>query len=324
MEINAVRALVVAEIIDGAVADATKKAVSAGLAVAPCVDVMMMDERPERAAASASLLQGVARVYALKAKNFPYPTAERVAAQIAALAKKNAYAYVIAPANGFGKDVLPRAAALCGSYAVTDVIAVLDGHTFKRPTYAGGVIEVVRAEKAELTMLTVRPTCFPLPEESRVPAEIIAEDAREEESVVSLTRFMGVDGASDKKADLTTAKTVISGGRGIGSAEGFDRLRALAEKIDDCAVGASRAAVDSGYATNDMQVGQTGKIVAPELYLAIGISGAAQHLAGMKDSRIVAAVNKDDNAPIFEATDVGLVADLFDVLPELEKRIVRP
>jgi electron transfer flavoprotein alpha subunit len=232
--------------------------------------------------------------------------AEQIAPAIAAIGGD--YKYIVTTATSFGKDVMPRIAAILNAPQISEVIEVVDATTFKRPIYAGNAIETLRVD-APCICLTIRQSAFEKAE--NIPAMNITISPAE-----TSTTLVRIDATPSTRPELGSACVVIAGGRGIGSAEGFKILEQLADKLG-AAIGASRAAVDAGYAPNDYQVGQTGKVVAPELYLAVGISGAIQHVAGMKDSKIVVAINKDENAPIFEIADYGLVADLHTAIPEL-------
>jgi electron transfer flavoprotein alpha subunit len=242
-----------------------------------------------------------------------HPLAAIFAPQLAALAA--GYTHIFGPSTSFGKDLMPRIAALLGVPQVSDLMAVEGAHRFKRPTYAGNAIVTVEADPARKLVATVRVASF---EEAAGGGNAATESKTVEAALPSHTRYVGAKSGSTDRPDLQTAARVVSGGRALGSAENFKLLFSLADKIG-AAVGASRAAVDAGYAPNEMQVGQTGKIISPELYIAIGISGAIQHLTGIKDARTIVAINKDGEAPIFEVADFGLVADLFQILPELER-----
>ena len=269
---------------------------------------------------AAAKLDGVSRVLSVSNPANTAPLAAVLAPQIAKLAAEHegGYDYVLAPSTTFGKDVLPRVAALLGVPQVSDLMEVIDARTFKRPIYAGNVITTVKVPEGIPVLATVRIASFPSvgagSEAPIVAASVAAE-------LPTHTRYLGLeDPGGGDRPDLQSATRVVAGGRGVGSKENFEIILKLADKLG-AAVGASRAAVDAGYVPNDMQVGQTGKIIAPALYFAIGISGAIQHMTGIKDAGCIVAINKDGDAPIFEAADFGLVGDLFQILPELEKAL---
>ncbi len=270
--------------------------------------------------AAAAKLDGVARVLSISNPANGTPLAAVLAPQIAKLASdhEGGYDYVLAPSTTFGKDVLPRAAALLGVPQVSDLMEVIDARTFKRPIYAGNVITTVKVPDGIPVVATVRIASFQaVGEAGEAPIVAATVDAE----LPTHTRYIGLaeSGGSDRP-DLQSASCVVAGGRGVGSKENFEIIFKLADKLG-AAIGASRAAVDAGYVPNDMQVGQTGKIIAPDLYFAIGISGAIQHMTGIKDAGCIVAINKDADAPIFEVADFGLVGDLFQVLPELEQAL---
>ena len=263
----------------------------------------------------AAALQGVTRVLRVDQPGNAHALAATWAPQVVALAQ--GYTHVLGPSTTFGKDLMPRVAALLGVPQVSDLMAVEGAQKFRRPAYAGNAILTVEAPAGSPVVATVRVASF---EAAATGGSAPIESVNLKVELPAHTRFVSIAAGSTDRPDLQTATRVISGGRALGSAENFKLLYKLADKLG-AAVGASRAAVDAGYAPNDLQVGQTGKIIAPELYLAIGISGAIQHLTGIKDARTIVAINKDAEAPIFEVADFGLVGDLFTILPELEKLI---
>jgi len=266
---------------------------------------------------AAAQCDNVTKVLAADDAAYAQPLAENLALLIQSLVQKGGYSHVLAPADTFGKDVLPRAAALCDSQQISEVMAVISANTFKHPVYAGNAIETVQSSD-RVIFLTIRPTAFDKVAVSGGNATVENVPAA---GTLSSSRFVELRQTKSERPDLTAASIVVSGGRAFGSGEKFNALlEPLADKLG-AAIGASRAAVDAGYVPNDYQVGQTGKVVAPSLYLAVGISGAIQHLAGMKDSKVIVAINKDENAPIFEIADYGLVADLFDAVPELTSKL---
>ncbi|PIR38919.1 MAG: electron transfer flavoprotein subunit alpha [Alphaproteobacteria bacterium CG11_big_fil_rev_8_21_14_0_20_39_49] len=276
------------------------------------VEVLVAGSGCSSVAEEVSKINGVSKV--LKADDASYENA--LAENLAILIKdlSGNYSHILAPSNTFGKNFMPRVAALLDVCQITDVLEVVSEDTFKRPIYAGNAIATVQTSDS-IKILTVRTTAFE--KASQGGNASIEEISSKGDS--GLSSFVKLEGSGSKGPDLSSSRAVISGGRGMASKDNFVLLEKVAAKINDCAIGASRAAVDAGYISNDYQVGQTGKIVAPELYIAVGISGAIQHLAGMKDSKIIVAINKDENAPIFEVADYGLVADLFDVLPQMEQ-----
>ncbi len=275
--------------------------------------VVNLARDPAAVAAQAAALAGVTQVLAVANPANEHPMAAVLAPQIAALAKE--YSHVLGPATTFGKDLMPRVAALLGAPQISDIMAIESATRFHRPVYAGNALVTVDVIAGTQVVATVRTASFTAAATGgAAPIEAVTPTA----TLPTHTRFVSVSAASSDRPDLQTARRVVSGGRALASAEGFKLMFALADKLG-AAVGASRAAVDAGYAPNELQVGQTGKIIAPELYIAIGISGAIQHLTGIKDARTIVAINKDAEAPIFEVADYGLVGDLFEIVPELEK-----
>ncbi|HUN93215.1 MAG TPA: FAD-binding protein [Burkholderiaceae bacterium] len=291
----------------------TASTVAAALRVDAAVHLLVAGSDCAAAAQQAATLAGVAKVLHADGAQFTADLAENVADQVVALAR--GYTHVFAPATSFGKNVLPRAAARLDCAQVSDILGVESPDTFTRPIYAGNAIATVQSTDP-IKFVTVRPTSFdPVGGGGAAAVERIEPVAD-----AGLSRFVSRTVAKADRPELQGAKIVVSGGRGMGSAENFKLLEPLADRLH-AAIGASRAAVDAGYAPNDWQVGQTGKVVAPQLYVAVGISGAIQHLAGMKDSKVIVAINKDAEAPIFQVADYGLVADLFQAVPELVKAL---
>ena len=310
------KVLVIAEHLDGKLNASTAKTVSAAAAVnADAIDVVVLAADPTAVAAEAAQIAGVAKVLTVANTANANAIAQVLAPQIAKLAA--GYTHVFAPSTTFGKDLLPCVAALLGVNQVSDLMAVEGPHTFKRPIYAGNAIITVEAPSDQTVVATVRTASWP---EAAKGGSATVEAVSVDATLPTHTRYIGLAAGKSDRPDLQSAKRVVSGGRGVGSAENFKVIYALADKLG-AAVGASRAAVDAGYVPNELQVGQTGKIIAPELYVAVGISGAIQHLTGIKDAGTIVAINKDAEAPIFEIADIGLVGDLFKLLPELQSQL---
>ncbi len=278
------------------------------------VTVLVAGEGCRPVSEAAAKITGVGKVLLAEAAEYAHGLAENLAPLLAGLAAN--YSHMLAPATTFGKNVMPRLAALLDVQQVSDISGIEAADTFIRPIYAGNALETVQAGDS-IKVITVRCTAFPAAEETAANAAIEEITATGDSG---LTTFVNLEQTKSERPDLTSARVVLSGGRGMAKAENFALLGTIADQLG-AAIGASRAAVDAGFVPNDCQVGQTGKVVAPDLYIAVGISGAIQHLAGMKDSRVIVAINKDEEAPIFQVADYGLVADLFDVLPELSKEL---
>ena len=305
--------LVLAEHHDGQLAGATAHVVAAAQAIGGDIDVLVAGENVAAVAEAAATLDGVRRVRVADAAVYAHQLAEPLADLLVSLADD--YSHVLAAASTTGKNVLPRLAALKDVAALSDILSVESTDTFKRPIYAGNAIATVQSGDA-LKVITVRTTAFDAVGETG-SATIQAVDGAVDNA---LSSFVDEQLEQSERPELGAARVVISGGRGMGNGENFQLLEGIADKLG-AAIGASRAAVDAGFVPNDMQVGQTGKIVAPQLYIAVGISGAIQHLAGMSDSKVIVAINKDEEAPIFQVADYGLVADLFEAVPQLEEEL---
>jgi len=305
--------LLLAEINDGTLArDATAKAVSAATGLGE-VHLLCAGASAAAAAEDAAKIEGVAKVLVAEDAMLGHRLAEPTAALIVSLAE--GYEHIAAPATTDAKNILPRVAALLDVMVITDVTGIEGPDTFERPIYAGNAMQTVQSSDAR-KVLSIRTSVFDAAgEQAAAPVETVSAAADP-----GLSEWVEDKMAESDRPELTSAGIVVSGGRALGSQEQFEIIEKLADKLG-AAVGASRAAVDSGYAPNDWQVGQTGKVVAPELYIAVGISGAIQHLAGMKDSKVIVAINKDEEAPIFQVADYGLVADLFDAVPELIEKV---
>jgi len=305
--------LLLAEVTDGQLSvDATSKAVTAAKTLGD-VTVLCAGAKAAAAADEAAKIDGVAKVLCAEDALYGHRLAEPVAALIVSLAGD--YSHIVAPATTDAKNILPRVAALLDVMVITDVSGVVDADTFERPIYAGNAMQTVKSKDAT-KVVSIRTSTFDAAGQGG-PAPVEKIGAAEDPG---LSEWVEDKVAESDRPELTSAKVVVSGGRGVGSEESFAIIERLADKLG-AAVGASRAAVDSGFAPNDWQVGQTGKVVAPDLYIACGISGAIQHLAGMKDSKVIVAINKDEEAPIFQVADYGLVADLFDAVPELTEKL---
>jgi electron transfer flavoprotein alpha subunit len=293
--------------------DATSKAVTAAKAMGGDITVLVAGKDAGAVAEAAAKLDGVRKVVHVEGEAYAHRLAEPLTDLVKGMA--GAYSHVVFPATTSGKNVAPRLAALLDVMVISDITGVVGPDTFERPIYAGNAIQTVQSADP-VKVVTVRSASFAVTGE-QPPAPIEAAAAGGDPGV---SAWVEDKVAASDRPELTSAKIVVSGGRGVGSEENFRIIEALADKLG-AAVGASRAAVDSGFAPNDWQVGQTGKVVAPELYIAVGISGAIQHLAGMKDSKVIVAINKDEEAPIFQVADYGLVGDLFQIVPELEKKL---
>ncbi len=306
--------LVIAEHDNATLKGATLNTITAAAAIGGDIDVLVAGKGCGVAAESAAKVAGVSKVIVADNDAYEYQLAENMGDLVAELGK--GYTHILAAATTTGKDFLPRAAALLDVNMISEVIGVEAADTFVRPIYAGNAIATVKSSDA-IKVLTVRATGFDAAAAEGGSASVESSDVVKNAGV---SAFASEELAKSDRPELTAAKVVISGGRGMGNGDNFEILYKVADKIG-AAVGASRAAVDAGFVPNDMQVGQTGKIVAPDLYVAVGISGAIQHLAGMKDSKVIVAINKDEEAPIFQVADYGLVADLFDAIPELESAL---
>lgn len=306
--------LVIAEHDNASLKGATLNTVAAAKAIGGDIHVLVAGANCSAASSAAAKVAGVSKVLVADNAAYANQLAENVSLLVAELGKN--YSHILAPATSSGKNIAPRAAALLDVAQISEITEVVSADTFKRPTYAGNVIATVKSSDA-IKVITVRGTGF-----DAVAAEGGSASTENISSVhnAGLSSFVGEEIAKSDRPELTSAKIVVSGGRGMQNGDNFKMLDAIADKLG-AAVGASRAAVDAGFVPNDMQVGQTGKIVAPDLYIAVGISGAIQHLAGMKDSKVIVAINKDEEAPIFQVSDYGLVADLFQAVPELEKAL---
>ena len=306
--------LLLAEHSNASLSPATGKALTAAQALGGDIHILVAGSNCAGAAEAAAKLAGVAKVLVVDAPHLGHGLAEEVAAVILAIAGN--YNAIVAPATASGKNILPRVAASLDVMQISDISKVISADTFERPIYAGNAIQTVQSAEAK-KVITIRTAAFPAaPEGGSATIENVAVPA-----AVGASNFVSAELTKSDRPELTSAKIIISGGRGMGNGENFTKyIEPIADRLG-AAMGASRAAVDAGFVPNDLQVGQTGKVVAPELYMAVGISGAIQHLAGMKDSKVIVAINKDGEAPIFQVADYGLVADLFQALPELDAEL---
>ncbi len=306
--------LVIAEHDNATLSSATFNAISAANQFSGDIHILVAGSDCDSVAGEAANIPGITTVLKADAPEYAHGIAENVAPLIVKLA--SGYSHVLAAATTAGKNIMPRAAALLDVQQVSEITEVLDNETFVRPIYAGNAMATVRSSDA-IKLITIRATSFEAVDAQGGSASI---ETIEGTGDAGKSTFIDQQVSSSDRPELTTAKVVISGGRGMKSGDNFTMLESIADKLN-AAVGASRAAVDAGYVPNDFQVGQTGKVVAPDLYIAVGISGAIQHLAGMKDSKVIVAINNDAEAPIFQVADYGLVADLFDAIPELDKEL---
>ena len=307
--------LLIAEHDNASIKDATHKALTAAAQMGGDVHVLVAGNNAGAAAAAAAKLDGVRKVLHVESASLERPLAEPMAALIVSLAP--GYDHIVSPATGNGKNFMPRVAALLDVMQVSDIAEVKSADTFVRLIYAGNAVQTVQSMDPK-KVITIRTASFPATGEGG-SAEVVKVDAVADPG---LSSYQGENLSKSDRPELTSARIVVSGGRGMQNGDNFKLLDSVASKLN-AAVGASRAAVDAGYVPNDYQVGQTGKVVAPDLYIAVGISGAIQHLAGMKDSKIIVAINKDEEAPIFQVADYGLVADLFTAVPELDAELAK-
>jgi electron transfer flavoprotein alpha subunit len=308
--------LLVAEHASGVLNNATAKALTAARAIGSDVDILVAGQGCGAVAEAATKLEGARKVLLAEADHLANHLAEEMAALVMSLAGR--YDAVLAPASSVTKNFMPRVAALLDVPQVSEIVAVEAPNRFRRLIYAGNAVQTVETDPADKLVATVRATAFSAaPEGGGAQVEAISAPP-----AVGISQFAGEELSASDRPELTAARIIVSGGRGMQSGENFKMLERIADRLG-AAVGASRAAVDAGYVPNDYQVGQTGKVVAPELYIAVGISGAIQHLAGMKDAKVIVAINKDEEAPIFQVADYGLVADLFQALPELEAELTK-
>ncbi|WP_338362796.1 FAD-binding protein [uncultured Pseudoalteromonas sp.] len=307
------KTLVIAEHDNGALKPETSKTINAATKLGFDIDVLVAGLNIEALSAQVASIEGVSSVLSADSPLYQHQLAENMAELVLSIADD--YSHIVASATTTGKNFMPRVAALLDVAQVSEIIDVIDSDTFKRPIYAGNAVATVKSLDSK-KVITVRASSFDLQSEQSA----VSVSALDTLTDAQLSDFVNNEQTESERPELTAAEVVISGGRGMQNGENFALLNGIADKLG-AAIGASRAAVDAGFVPNDMQVGQTGKIVAPNLYIAVGISGAIQHLAGMKDSKVIVAINKDPDAPIFQVADYGLVADLFEVLPQLESAL---
>ncbi len=307
------KTLVIAEHDNGALKPETSKTINAAVKMGFPIDVLIAGNNLSAMSSQVASIDGIANVLVADNSVYEHQLAENMSDLVLSLS--DTYSHIVASATTTGKNFMPRVAALLDVAQISEIIAVVDADTFKRPIYAGNAIATVKSLDSK-KVITVRASSFDLQGEQSAVAITSIDTVSDSQ----LSSFVSVEQTESERPELTAASVVISGGRGMQNGENFALLNGIADKLG-AAIGASRAAVDAGFVPNDMQVGQTGKIVAPDLYIAVGISGAIQHLAGMKDSKVIVAINKDAEAPIFQVADYGLVADLFDALPELESKL---
>lgn len=311
------KVLVIVEHDNKEIKSSTLSCVSAAKLISEDIELLVFGHNCKEVLDKSQKIDNIKKVNVFQHKSFSHLIAESVSLQLISFLKKNQFTHILAPSTTFGKNLLPRVSALLDVQQVSDVTKIIDHETFERPIYAGNAIMTVKSND-EIKVLTVRSTCFEQSKFLENSAEI--NECMIDVKFENKSEFLKHELSDSDRPELTSAKVVISGGRGMQNGDNFKLLEGIADKLG-AAVGASRAAVDAGFVPNDWQVGQTGKIVAPDLYIAVGISGAIQHIAGIKDSKFIVAVNKDEEAPIFKFSDYGLVGDLFDVLPKLEAKL---
>jgi electron transfer flavoprotein alpha subunit len=310
------KSLIIVEHGNNSIKQSTFSTITAASKISDDCDALLLGNKIDKAIENLKKSSFLKKIYAIDNEKFEKPIAENLSEQIISFLKDKNYTHILTPSTTFGKNLSPKIATELDVQQISDIISVINDNTFERPIYAGNAIAKVKSNDS-VKVITVRSTCFePCKLNSNVDVENLSVDAKPTE----LVNFVDYDESKSDRPELTSAKIIISGGRGLQNGENFKLLEGIADKLG-AAMGASRAAVDAGFVPNDWQVGQTGKIVAPDLYIAVGISGAIQHIAGIKDSKFIVCINKDEEAPIFKFSDFGLVADLFDALPNLEKKL---
>jgi len=308
--------LIIVEHNNDSVKPSTYSTITAASKISDKIDALVIGYNSDAALDELKKSDHLNKIFNINKKGLENPIAENFSNHILDFLKNNDYSHILTPSSTFGKNLSPKIATKLDVQQISDIISIIDEDTFERPIYAGNAIAKVKSLD-KVKVLTVRPTCF---EPCGLSSNVEVENVNLDETEVSTISYVGLDESKSDRPELTSAKVIISGGRGMQNGDNFKLLEGIADKLG-AAMGASRAAVDAGFVPNDWQVGQTGKIVAPDLYVAVGISGAIQHIAGIKDSKFIASINKDEEAPIFKFSDYGLVADLFEILPELEKKL---
>ncbi len=308
--------LVVAEHDNKNLKPSTLSCITAAKKIDTNIELLIMGSKCDSVIQDASKISGLKKIKFINNENFSHQVAENLTQPIMNVVKDSSYTHIMSPSGTFGKNLLPRVSALLDVQQISDITKVIDHETFERPIYAGNAMLKVKSTD-KIKVVTVRGTCF---EQAKLDGTAEVEEVKFETNTSEQVTFLKHELSESDRPELTSAKIVISGGRGMQNGDNFRLLEGIADKLG-AAVGASRAAVDAGFVPNDWQVGQTGKIVAPDLYIAVGISGAIQHIAGIKDSKFIVAINKDEEAPIFNFSDYGLVGDLFEVLPKLEEKL---
>ena len=310
------KTLIIVEHNNDSVKPSTYSTITAASKISDKIDALMIGYNNDSAIDELKKSDHLNKIFNINKKGLENPIAENFSNHILDFLKNNDYSHILSPSSTFGKNLSPKIATELDVQQISDIISIIDSDTFERPIYAGNAIAKVKSLD-KIKVLTVRPTCF---EPCGLSSNVEVENVMLDNTEVSSVSYVGLDESKSDRPELTSAKVIISGGRGMQNGDNFKLLEGIADKLG-AAMGASRAAVDAGFVPNDWQVGQTGKIVAPDLYVAVGISGATQHIAGIKDSKFIASINKDEEAPIFNFSDYGLVADLFEILPELEKKL---
>ena len=311
------KVLVIVEHNNKTIKPSTFSTITAGSQICDDVNALIIGHKLQGAVDELKKADNLKKILLIDKEGLDNPIAENLSSHIIEFLKDNdQYTHILTPSSTFGKNLSPKIATKLDVQQISDIIKIFDPDTFERPIYAGNAIAKVKSTE-KMKVLTVRPTCFEL---CGLSSEVEVENLNLKNIDLSSVSFVAYDESKSDRPELTSAKVIISGGRGMQNGDNFKLLEGIADKLG-AAMGASRAAVDAGFVPNDWQVGQTGKIVAPDLYVAVGISGAIQHIAGIKDSKVIASINKDDEAPIFKFSDYGLVADLFQILPELEKKL---